>query len=231
MRTAQLQLEAERTQNCRLQEQNTILEANKPRRSNKSNVPEELAAYGEEIKVLAKKYGVMVEMFFPTSAISQPIPVPAPPFQTADRYASTLAEEQCLVAELDSILPEHIRRVQPFNYFADIVRRYLLFYVFGSDDFKSEKVMTTGRSDILRKLRDNTMEIFNKDKDRNLEKNYFNPNYEHLKVLEICAMLGIKDPNQPKYSLWYPFLFKDMKVDLAKPFTNWEPLGRVRCIN
>ena len=230
MRTAQLQLEAERTQNRHLQEQNTILEANKPRRSNKSNVPEELAAYGEEIRVLAKKYGVMVEMFFPTvSAISQPVPVPAPPFQTADRYASPLAEEQCLVAEMDSILPEHIRRVRSFNYFADIVRHYLLFYVFGSDDFKFEKAMTTGRSDILRKLHDNAMEIFNKDKD--LEKNYFSPNYERLKVPTICAMLGIKDPNQPKYSVWYPFLFKGMKVDLAKPFTNWEPLGRVRCVN
>ena len=129
----------------------------------------------------------------------------------------------------DSILPEHIQRVRSFNYFADIVCHYLLFYVFDSDDFKFEKAMTTGCSDILRKLRNNTMEIFNKDKD--LEKNYFSPNYEHLKVPMICAMLGIKDPNQPKYSIWYPFLFKGMKVDLAKPFTNWEPLGRVRCVN
>ena len=39
--------------------------------------------------MLAKKYGVMVEMYFPTTeAISQPTPIPMPAFNTADCYAS-----------------------------------------------------------------------------------------------------------------------------------------------
>jgi len=107
-----------------LEGKNAVLEANKSRKSKKKNVPEELVAYEIEIKTLAKKYGVMVEMYFPTTeAISQPTPIPVPAFNTADRYASSLAEGECLVAELDSILPDHIKRVRPSNHFQDVVRR------------------------------------------------------------------------------------------------------------
>ena len=106
---------------------NAVLEVNKPKRLKKKNIPEELAAYEVEIKTLAKKYGVMVEMYFPTTeAISQPTPLPLPAFNTANRYASPLAEGECLVAELDSILPDHIKRVQPSNHFQDVVHRLLL---------------------------------------------------------------------------------------------------------
>ena len=123
----QLQLDAEKTCNHELEGKNAVLEANKSRKSKKKNVPEELVAYKVEIKMLAKKYGVMVEMYFPTTeAISQPTPIPMPAFNTADHYTSSLAEGECLVAELDSILPDHIKRVQPSNHFQDVVHRLLL---------------------------------------------------------------------------------------------------------
>ena len=126
LRTAQLQLDAEKTRNCELEGRNVVLEVNKPRRLKKKNIPEELVAYEVEIKTLAKKYGVMVEMYFPiTEAILQPTPLPVPAFNTADRYASSLAEGECLIAELNSILPDHIKRVRPSNHFQDVVRRLL----------------------------------------------------------------------------------------------------------
>ncbi|KAI6003354.1 hypothetical protein EDC04DRAFT_2908329 [Pisolithus marmoratus] len=64
LKTAQLQLDVERSHNHKLKEQNTILEASKPKRS-KKNVPPELLAYEGEIRTLAKKYGVVTELFFP----------------------------------------------------------------------------------------------------------------------------------------------------------------------
>ncbi|KAL4062016.1 hypothetical protein J3A83DRAFT_4196262 [Scleroderma citrinum] len=180
LKSVQLQLDIEKNCNHQLEEKNAILEANKSRWSKKNNIPDELAVYDNEIKVLAKKYGLMTEMFFPEmSAISQPMSNPPPPFQTPDCYASATAEEQCFVMELDSMLPDHICC-----------------------------------SDILHKLCDNAEEIFN------LLKTYF-------KVPKVYVMLGIKDPSKPTYSLWIPFLFTDMKVNMAKPFANWKPLALI----
>ena len=126
LRTAQLQLDAEKSHTRQLEEKNAILEANKQCKSKKRNVPEELAVYEAEMKSLAKKYGVMIEMFFPTTeALSQPLPVPPPTFNTADHYATTVAEGQCLVAELESILPDHIKRLRPSNHFHDVVRSFI----------------------------------------------------------------------------------------------------------
>ncbi|KAI6100961.1 hypothetical protein EV401DRAFT_1894297, partial [Pisolithus croceorrhizus] len=123
LRTTQLQLDVERTRNRELKEQNAILEANKPKRA-KKNVPPELLAYEGEIRILAKKYGVITELFFPrtptTDAISQPYPVDAPSFTTADRYATVLTEELSLVVELDASLPDHLRRIRNLNSFHDM---------------------------------------------------------------------------------------------------------------
>ncbi|KIM63298.1 hypothetical protein SCLCIDRAFT_24433 [Scleroderma citrinum Foug A] len=207
LRTAQLQLDAEKTCNRELEGKNAVLEANKPKRSKKKNIPEELATYEVEIKTLAKKYGVMVEMYFlTTEAISQPMPLPLPAFNTADRYASSLAEGECLVAELNSILPDHIKRVRPSNHFQD---------VFAS-------AMQTGRSDIIHKLRNNADNIFG------LPKSHFVTTCECLKVPAVIEMLGMKDTSKPTYTIWFPFLFKDMRVNMRKPFSNWKPLSQVR---
>ncbi|KAL4066223.1 hypothetical protein J3A83DRAFT_4099259, partial [Scleroderma citrinum] len=81
--------------------------------------------------------------------------------------------------------------------------------------------MQTSHSNILHKLCDNAKEIFN------LSKTYFKVHYNRLKVPKVCVMLGIKDLSKPTYSLWIPFLFTDMKVNMAKPFANWKPLALI----
>ncbi|KAI5992661.1 hypothetical protein EDD15DRAFT_2367885 [Pisolithus albus] len=210
LRIAQLQLDVERTCNRELKERNMILEANKPKQA-KKDVPPELLAYESEIKTLAKKYGVITELFFPrtptTDAISQAHPVSAPPFSTADRYATVLTEELCLVAELDASLPDHLCRIRNTNSFHDMF----------------SQAMQSGRSDILYKLWDNVEEIFG------LPKAHFTPSFARLEIPEIVQMLGVKNvgtPNQ-KFTMWFPFLFKNMRVDMRKPFMNWEPLGQI----
>ncbi|KAI6112401.1 hypothetical protein EV401DRAFT_1867256, partial [Pisolithus croceorrhizus] len=85
------------------------------------------------------------------------------------------------------------------------------------------QAMQSGRSDILYKLRDNVEVIFG------LPKAYFIPNFARLTIAEVIKMLGVKDVGTPsqKFTMWFPFLFKNMKVDMRKPFTNWEPLGLI----
>ena len=115
-----------------MEEKNAVLEANKQRKPKKWDVPDELAAYEAEMKMHAKKYSVLIKMYFPTTeALFQPLPMPPPVFNTADRYATVVAEGQCLVAELESILPDHIKRLRPSNHFCDVVHslpRTCLYY-------------------------------------------------------------------------------------------------------
>ncbi|KAG1738318.1 uncharacterized protein EDB91DRAFT_1013993, partial [Suillus paluster] len=61
LKEAQLQLEAVKQRNRLLEEKNAILEANKPSRKT-SKAPSQLVAFDEEVKMFAKKYGVMYEM-------------------------------------------------------------------------------------------------------------------------------------------------------------------------
>ncbi|KAI6095856.1 hypothetical protein F5141DRAFT_1068040 [Pisolithus sp. B1] len=210
LKTAQLQLNIEQTHNHELKEKNAILEASKPQHS-KKNVPPELLAYDSEIRTLAKKYGITVKLFFPrtltTNAVSQSSPIDSLSFSSADRYATILTEELCLIAELDTILLEHLHRVRNMNSFHDMFAQG----------------MQSGRSDILYKLQDNANQIFE------LLKAHFVPNFPHLKVLEIVKMLGIKDTGtvSPRFTIWYPLLFKNMKVEMRKPFSNWCPLGQI----
>ncbi|KAI6004326.1 hypothetical protein EDC04DRAFT_2526094, partial [Pisolithus marmoratus] len=79
--------------------------------------------------------------------------------------------------------------------------------------------MQSRRSDILYKLQDNADQIFR------LPKAHFIPNFPCLKVLEIVKMLGIKDTGtvSPCLTIWYPLRFKNMKVNMRKPFLNWCP--------
>ena len=115
-----------------MEEKNAVLEANKQRKPKKRDVPDELAAYETEMKMLAKKYSVLIEMYFlTTEALCQPLPMPPPVFNMADHYATVVAEGQCLIAELESILLDHIKRLRPSNHFRDVVRslpRTCLYY-------------------------------------------------------------------------------------------------------
>jgi len=81
--------------------------------------------------------------------------------------------------------------------------------------------MQTGHSDIIHKLRNNADSIFG------LPKSHFVTTCERLKVPTVVKMLGVKDTTNPTYSIWYPFLFKDMKINMRKPFSNWKPLSQV----
>ncbi|KAI6006712.1 hypothetical protein F5J12DRAFT_689602, partial [Pisolithus orientalis] len=85
------------------------------------------------------------------------------------------------------------------------------------------QVMQNGCSDILYKLHDNAHEIFG------LPKNHFLPVASHLEVPEIIKMLGVNDVGTPNqhFTIWFPFLFKDMKVDVHKPFMNWKLLALI----
>ncbi|KAI6010040.1 hypothetical protein BKA83DRAFT_4504034 [Pisolithus microcarpus] len=42
-------------------------------------------------------------------------------------------------------------------------------------------------------------------------------------------MLGVKDVGtlNLRFTMWYLLLFKDMKVNMRKPFLNWRPLGQI----
>lgn len=115
---------------CRaLQEQVRIAEANKPRKSSKASVPEVLSTFDTEIQTLAKKFGVLAEMFPPSKdVLSRPLTPGVSNTSPASleiigkaRYASTLTEEAAIVAELDSMLPPHIQNLRTSHHFADQV--------------------------------------------------------------------------------------------------------------
>ncbi|KAI6040551.1 hypothetical protein EDC04DRAFT_2602341 [Pisolithus marmoratus] len=80
--------------------------------------------------------------------------------------------------------------------------------------------MQSGQSDILYKLQDSAEQIFG------LPKAHFVPNFPCLENLEIVKMLGVKEVGtlSPHFTIWYLLLFKNMKVDMQKPFMNWQPL-------
>ena len=81
--------------------------------------------------------------------------------------------------------------------------------------------MQTGRSDIIHKLCNNADNIFG------LPKSHFITTCERLKVPAVVEMLRVKDASKPTYMIWFPFLFKDMRVNMRKPFSNWKPLSQV----
>ncbi|KAI5999435.1 hypothetical protein F5J12DRAFT_895270 [Pisolithus orientalis] len=169
LKAIQLQLDVEKSQNQELLEKNTVLVANKMCHSTK-DVPASMVAYDSEIKMLGKKYVVMMEMFLPqiplTNVMSELPMSPTPVFATAEHYASAMAEEHGLVTELDSILPEHLCRIRNMHFFLDIFTQ----------------AMQNGWSNILYKLHDNCHEIFG------LPKNHFLPNSSHLEVAEVMKM-------------------------------------------
>ncbi|KAI6043308.1 hypothetical protein EDC04DRAFT_2600199 [Pisolithus marmoratus] len=188
-----------------------------------------LTAYDSEIKTLAKKYGITIELFFPhmpmMNTVSQLSPVNALSFSSADCYTMIITKELCLVAELDAILPKHLHHVQNMNSFHDLVHNFnhFLIYCITYEAIKFAQGMQSGRSVILYKLQDNADQI------SDLPKAHFVPNFPCLEVPEILKMLGVKDVGmlRPHFMIWYPLLFKNMKVNMRKPFLNWHPLGQI----
>ena len=111
-----------------LEEQNRILLANKPRKSAKGTIPDMLSAFDGKIQALAKKFGVLFEIFplsgdilsCPLMEVSLFSPVLLDIVGPA-HYASLRAEEDAITAELDSILPDHLWSLQNLNHFLQVV--------------------------------------------------------------------------------------------------------------
>ena len=132
LKQAQLELDAVKEQNRLLQEKVCVAEANRLRKSTKASVPDALSAFDPEIQAIAKKFGVMTEMFPPAQdALSCPVTPGVSKASPAlseiigkGRYASPLAEEAAVLAELDSMLPPHIQEIRTLHHFADQVCIY-----------------------------------------------------------------------------------------------------------
>jgi hypothetical protein len=85
-------------------------------------VPHEQNIYDVELSTFARKYGVIAEMFPPQNRILRlPVPHPLPMIIFPTRYASKSAEELCLVAEVYSLVPDHIHRFIPTSHFQLLV--------------------------------------------------------------------------------------------------------------
>ncbi|KAF8835857.1 hypothetical protein BDN67DRAFT_984325 [Paxillus ammoniavirescens] len=125
LRQAQLQIDAMKEWCRALEEEKRISEANKPRKSAKGVIPDSLSAFDGKIQTITKKFGVMAEMFFPTDNLfSCASPSPPPPFNTQTCYASAWAEEDGILAELDSMLPDHLHTLQTSGHFSELNPQY-----------------------------------------------------------------------------------------------------------
>ncbi|KAG2112435.1 hypothetical protein DEU56DRAFT_762042 [Suillus clintonianus] len=125
LKEAQLQLEAVKQRNRLLEEQNTILEANKPSHKT-SKVPSQLVAFDEEVKMFAKKYGVMYEMYPPsTELLKKTLPSIGLSFDRPARYANSAAEADTLLSELRSVLPDHLHHLISSNHFHKTLQQAL----------------------------------------------------------------------------------------------------------
>ncbi|KIJ07424.1 hypothetical protein PAXINDRAFT_19379 [Paxillus involutus ATCC 200175] len=208
LRQTQLQLDAMKERCRALEEENRILQANKPRKSAKGTTPDSLTVYDIEIQGLAKKFGVMGEMFFPGTQLLSRTPNQVGPYPLptdATRYASQCAEEDAILAEPDSMLPDHLLKIRSSGHFADVFETHI----------------GMGRSSEMYKVREVASEIFD------LPARYFASKFQgRLQVPEICTMLGV-DTNNPRYRIWPPVFFAGGVVDMRKPFSNWKILAQI----
>ncbi|KAF8833929.1 hypothetical protein BDN67DRAFT_1017037 [Paxillus ammoniavirescens] len=123
LRIAQLQLDKLKEQCRTLEEENRVLKANKLRKSAKSAVSDAVSPFDGEIQMMAKKFGIMAEMFFPADDLLMRhdlSPTPIPSFNTPARYLTQLTAEAGLISELNSLLPDHLRDLRKTNHFSNI---------------------------------------------------------------------------------------------------------------
>lgn len=120
-------MQAIKQRNRLLEEKNAILEANKPSRK-ASKAPSQLLAFDEEVKMFAKKYGIMYEMYPPSAELlKKTLPsTPGLPFDRPACYANSAAEADALLSELHSVLPDHLHHLVPLNHFHKTVRMYII---------------------------------------------------------------------------------------------------------
>ncbi|KIK93810.1 hypothetical protein PAXRUDRAFT_33852 [Paxillus rubicundulus Ve08.2h10] len=98
-----LQLDAIKERCQALEEENCILQANKPRKSAKGTTPNSLTVYDIEIHSLAKKFGVMGEMFFPGTQLLSCTPNQVGPYPLptdATHYSASQCTEEEVASEI-----------------------------------------------------------------------------------------------------------------------------------
>ncbi|KAG1797267.1 hypothetical protein EV424DRAFT_1333443, partial [Suillus variegatus] len=207
LKDAQLQLQAIKQRNRLLEEKNAILEANKPSRK-ASKAPSQLLAFDEEVKMFAKKYGIMYEMYPPSAELlKKTLPsTPGLPFDRPARYANSAAEADALLSELRSVLPDHLHHLVPLNHFHKTL----------------QQALEAGRSSELIKLRRVAGRIFG------LSSDYFVTSSKRDTIDELCRLLGTT-PGSRTYPLFPPILFPNAIIDTRNStvFGNWKPLAQI----
>ncbi|KAG2085139.1 hypothetical protein BD769DRAFT_1681804 [Suillus cothurnatus] len=199
-----LQLEVQRlcAENRTLKEKNKVLLAEKPKRKQRVEAPDELVAHEQTISLYARKYGMTVEMFPDNELLTKKLPDLPTPFNIShDRYKTAATQESAFLDELYSHFPERVHRAIQSVYFKDLVH----------------KCISDARSNEIKKLRGVAGDIFD------LPAKYFaNPSFDRASVVEIQKMLGVSGKTQA-YKIFPPLLFPGLQEDttLKTVFGNW----------
>ncbi|KAG1856137.1 hypothetical protein F4604DRAFT_1542443, partial [Suillus subluteus] len=208
VKNAQLENQALKERLCIVEEQNKILLANKGRRKKDDTVAEDILAFKAELKVCAKQYGLMVNMFPPPAALLKTtLPDPALSFDTAAWYATTGSQEIAVLAELYDMLPQHLHHLVPMNRFSNVF----------------SKAVCAGHASKLNKLRSAAGQIFE------LPQRYFAISYTRDTETEIRQLLGTTGKAGESYPTLPPMLFLGNIVDHSRKtlFGNWQLIAKV----
>ncbi|KAG2103088.1 uncharacterized protein F5147DRAFT_809483, partial [Suillus discolor] len=208
VKNAQLENQALKERLRIVEEQNKILSANKGRRKKDDAVAEDILAFEAELKVCAKRYSLMVNMFPPPAALLKTtLPDPALSFNTAARYATTGSQEIAVLAELYDMLPQHLYHLVPMNQFSNVF----------------SKAVCAGRASELNKLRSATGQIFE------LPQCYFAISYARDTETEIRhQLLGTTGKAGESYPTLPPMLFPGNIVNCSCKtlFGNWQLIAK-----
>ncbi|KAG1735739.1 uncharacterized protein EDB91DRAFT_1250365 [Suillus paluster] len=207
VKNAQLENQALKERLRTMEEQNKVVSANKGRRKQDTAVSEDIVAFEGELKVCAKRYGLMVNMFPPPAALLKTtLPNPLPPFNTAAQYATTGSQELACLAELYDTLPQHLHHLVPMNRFSNVF----------------SKAVCASRASELNKLRSAAGQIFE------LPQHYFTILYARDAEPDICRLLGITGKAGELYPLLPPLLFPGNIADRTRKtlFGNWQPIAK-----
>ncbi|KAG2108864.1 hypothetical protein DEU56DRAFT_711579, partial [Suillus clintonianus] len=207
VKNAQLENQALKERLRVVEEQNKILSTNKGRRKKDDAVADDILAFEAELKVCAKRYGLMVNMFPPLAALlKMTLPDPALSFNTAARYATTGSQEIAVLAELYDTLPQHLHYLVPMNRFSNMF----------------SKAVCAGRASELNKLRSVAGQIFE------LPQRYFAISFARDTEPEIRRLLGTTGNPGELYPTLPPMLFPGNTVDPSRKtlFGNWQLIAK-----
>ncbi|KAG1847176.1 hypothetical protein DFJ58DRAFT_843266 [Suillus subalutaceus] len=207
VKSAQLENQALKERLHAVEEQNKVLSANKRHRKQDNTVSKDILAFEAELKICAKQYGLMINMFPPPAALLKvTLPNPVPPFNTAARYATTGLQEIATLAELYDTLPQHLHHLVPMNRFSHVF----------------SKVLCAGHASELNKLRSAAGQIFN------LPQHYFTISHTRDMEPEIRQLLGITGKASKSYPLLPPMFQGISLTALAKHYLGGAPPNAVK---